>query len=371
MLTLRLGKVSDLYERYGLGASKNLLLMVQLLLLGRTTNLWKLKDYVGMVLGNEQVQPDSHYRRLVRFFDGMSANEAFIIDIQRLILRLLCKLRFTHLLLDGTSWKKGDQSYHYMVLSVLAGQVAIPIYWKQLGKLGASSQEERQAMLQEALKLFDLKGMTLLADREYMGKKWFKYLTDNSIDFVIRLRFADYYEAVDAMPGKTYQQMYDRCVHKRAFVRKQVRLDGQSFFISMRPNPKGTCGEEALIFLTRTCPVTKTIDQYVKRWRIECLFRHLKTNGFGMEDLNLKPPAKSNLMMALLCLAYALSIRTGWKKHADIRMVEYSDQAVFPAHSVFRFGLAMVTTKCQSLCRFVDHLITLLKPINHGILKNV
>ncbi|WP_420458353.1 hypothetical protein [Neolewinella sp.] len=32
------------------------------------------------------------------------------------------------------------------------------------------------------------------------------------IDFIIRLRFGGYYEAVDTAKGRTYQQMYDRCL---------------------------------------------------------------------------------------------------------------------------------------------------------------
>lgn len=371
MLTLQLRKFSDLYSSYGLGAVKNVHLMLQLLLIGRTANLWKLKDYVGLVLGNEQVQPASHYRRLIRFFDEFSANDKFLLDIQRRVLRVLCRLRFTHLLLDGTSWKRGGQKYHYMVLSVLAGGVAIPIYWKQLGKIGASNQEERQALLQEALALFDFKGMTLLADREYIGQDWFNYLKSKGINFVIRLRFADYYEAVDAAPGKTYQQMYDKCRTQGKFVRKHFHLAGQSYFISMRPNPKATPGDEVLIFLTQIRPVRKTIDQYVKRWRIECLFRHLKTNGFRLEEINLKPPPKSNLMMALLCLAYALSIRVAWDKKETIRRIQYANQTVFPAQSIFRQGLAFLTAKCSSLSRFVDFLISLALPKNQSILKNV
>lgn len=371
MLTLQLRKFSDLYASYGLGAVKNLHLMLQLLLIGRTANLWKLKDYIGLVLGNEQVQGDSHYKRLTRFFDKMSGNEAFLLDIQRRVLRVLCRLRFTHLLLDGTSWKRGGQKYHYMMLSVLAGGVAIPIYWKQLGKIGASNQAERQELLKKALELFDLRGMTLLADREYIGQNWFNYLKSKGINFVIRLRFSDYYQAVDAAPGKTYQQMYDKCRAQGKFVRKHFRLAGQSYFISMRPNPKATPGEEVLIFLTQTRPVRKTIDQYVKRWRIECLFRHLKTNGFRLEDLNLKPPPKSNLMMALLCLAYALSIRMAWKKQLTPRLIQYANQTVFPAQSVFRQGLAILTSKCSSLYRFVVFLISLGLPQNHAIFKNV
>jgi len=43
-----------------------------------------------------------------------------------------------------------------LVLSVLVGSVAIPIYWVQLEKIGASSQAERKVMFEQAFKMFDL-----------------------------------------------------------------------------------------------------------------------------------------------------------------------------------------------------------------------
>jgi len=371
MRTLQLRKFNDLYSKYGLGAVKNLHLLVQLLILGRTVNLWKLKDYVGMVLGNVETLPESNYRRLTRFFDTWSACEGFILEVQRHCFKVLRRLRFTHLLLDGTSWKRGEQKYHYMVLSVLAGSVAIPIYWRQLGKIGSSNQQERQELLSEVFEHFDLRGMTLLADREYIGKKWFKYLRDNKINFVIRLRFGDYYEAVDAATGRTYQQMYDQCFSQGKFVRKHILLDGQSFFISMRPNPKGTPGEEVIIFLTPFRPVRKTVDQYIKRWRIECLFRHLKTNGFHLEQLNLKSVPKSNLMMAVVCLAYGITIRVGWKSQSTIRRIKFTDLTVFPAQSISRSGLSLLSAWCASFDHFVYYLLSIFDKENHSIIKNV
>ena len=66
----------------------------------------------------------------------------------------------------------GETECHYLVLSALVGGVAVPLYWSQLGKLGASSQEERKEMFEKALSLFDLKGIRLLADREQVGREW-------------------------------------------------------------------------------------------------------------------------------------------------------------------------------------------------------
>jgi len=372
MRTLQLRKFNELYSKYGLGSVKNLHLVVQLILIGRTVNLWKLKDYVGMILGNTQVQPMSHYQRLIRFFNKHGSNEAFILDVQKQAFKLLRTLRFTHLLLDGTSWKRGDQKYHYMVLSVLAGSVAIPIYWKQLSKIGSSNQQERLDLFKQAAQHFDLRKMTLLADREYIGKTWFKYLKTNKINFVIRLRFGDYYEWVDHAPGKTYQQMYDKCFLQGKFVRKHFKIDEQSYFISMRPNPKKTRGEEVIIFLTTIRPVLKTIDQYVKRWRIECLFRDLKTNGFSLEELNLKDVGKSNLMMALIGLAHALTVRTAWKTQSTVRRIRFKNRSIFPAQSIFRQGLALITAWCSNFELFIEYVQQLCQgPFHHRIIGNV
>jgi len=371
MLTPQLRKFTTLYDKYGLSAVRNLHLMVQLLLVARTVTLWKLKDYVGMALGNMAVLPDSHYRRLTRFFGKQSQQPEFQLDIQRQIFKVLRHLKYTHLLLDGTSWKRGEQKYHYMVLSVLAGSVAVPIYWKQLEKIGSSSQIERKELFEEAAKYFNLSGMTLLADREYIGQKWFKYLRDKGMNFVIRLRFANYYEAVNNQPGKTYQEMYDQCLHQGKFVRKQILIDGQTFYLSMRHNPKGTPGEKVIIFLTPIRPIRKTVDQYVKRWRIECLFRHLKTNGFDLQAINLQPPLKSNLLMAIICLAYAVTIRAAWSVRSTIRKITFPDGNVYPAESVFRKGLSIVTVQCANFKRFVDYMIDLISTSDPPILKNV
>jgi hypothetical protein len=56
--------------------------------------------------------------------------------------------------------------------------------------------------------------MTLLADREYTGKKWFKFLKDNGLNFVVCLKWADFLEEVNRQPGRKYQAMYQRCTSK-------------------------------------------------------------------------------------------------------------------------------------------------------------
>ena len=52
--------------------------------------------------------------------------------------------------------------------------VSIPICWEELDKKGTSNFNERKALFTKALSRYNLRGMILLADREYIGEEWFK-----------------------------------------------------------------------------------------------------------------------------------------------------------------------------------------------------
>ncbi len=371
MLPPQLRKFSDLYASYGLGAVKNIWLLTCLIPIARTVNLYKMKDYIGGVLGKADTQPDSHYKRLIRFFQDWGESQDLLHDLMRHNLRFLRGIGFKTLVMDGTSWTIGESKVHYLVLSVLAGSVAVPIYWVQLEKIGASSQEERKAMFEAAFSLFDLRGMTLLADREYIGKEWFKFLKENKIHFVIRLRIADYFEDVNTAKGKSYERMLHKCISKKKVVHKQIFLNGEAFTIVMMPNPKASAEESVLIFLTTLPNAAKAAQLYVKRWKIECLFRHLKTNGYNLEDLNLKDPDKNLLLLAIVTCAYTLAIREGWKRRKRIAVQRYSDGTEAPEVSIFREGLAILTAKCFRFIDFIQYVLSLLAPKNHAICKNV
>jgi hypothetical protein len=371
MLPPHLRKFSELYDSYGLGAVKNVWLLTCMIPIARTVNLYKIKDYVGGVLDKGDRQPQSHYKRLIRFFQDWGARKDLLHDLMRHNLRFLRGLGFRTLVMDGTSWTIGESKVHYLVLSVLVESVAVPIYWVQLEKIGASSQEERKIMFEQAFSLFDLQGMTLLADREYIGKNWFNFLKKNKIHFVIRLRLGDYSEEVNMVKGKSHERMLSKCGLKNKLVKKQIFLDGEAFTIVMMTNPKVGAEEPVMIFLTTLPDAVKAAELYAKRWKIECLFKHLKTNGYNLEDLNLKDPQKNLLMLAIVTTAYILAIREGWRRRKKIPNKQYKDGSETPEVSIFREGLAILTAKCFRFIDFLQYIFRILSPKNHAIFKNV
>lgn len=102
-------------------------------------------------------------------------------------------------------------------------------------------------------------------------------------------------------------------------------LEGETFTFIMMPNPKKEVSKSVLIFLTTLPNAQKSAELYAKRWKIECLFKHLKINGYNLEDLNRKDTNKNLLMMALVTLASTLAIRKGWKCRKTIWDQKYQD----------------------------------------------
>jgi hypothetical protein len=139
----------------------------------------------------------------------------------------------------------------------------------------------------------------------------------------------------------------------------------------MMPNPKADATEGVLIFATTLADAKKAAQAYVKRWKIECMFRHMKTNGYNLEDLNLKDSGKNLLLMALLATAYILAVMEGYKRRNQIPIQQYADETETLETSYFRCGLAYLTTQCFGLIKFINYIIRILKPQKHHLCKNV
>ena len=76
-----------------------------------------------------------------------------------------------YLLMDATCWQFGKAKFHFLVLSLVFEGVSIPFFFVNLAKKGCSSDRERIRLVQMANLLYPLRGMTLIADREYVGRQ--------------------------------------------------------------------------------------------------------------------------------------------------------------------------------------------------------
>ncbi|MGL4608094.1 MAG: transposase [Trueperaceae bacterium] len=133
----------------------------------------------------------------------------------------------------------------------------------------------------------------LVADREFVGKDWFAYLTTMNIPFVIRIRqdaLADgwfsvvcFFQSLPLGESKLLAHRYRIFGNQLAIC--GVRLQG-----------------DYLILVTNRCP-KQALAFYKRRWQIEMLFAALKTTGFDLESSHLASPARMDKLLAFVCLA--------------------------------------------------------------------
>ena len=87
--------------------------------------------------------------------------------------------------LDRSHWKYGNKEINYPVLSWRINRhISIPLMFIELDKAGNSNTDERLELLEKFNRNFGFDRIkSLAADREFMGKKWFKELHKHDIPY--------------------------------------------------------------------------------------------------------------------------------------------------------------------------------------------
>ena len=213
---------------------------------------------------------------------------------------------------------------------------AIPLVWKLLGKAGNSSQEERIALMRGLLWFLDDEQKSVIqavtADREFVGHRWLRYLIDQDVDFVIRIR-------KDALVHKG-----ERITHAhRVFATQDLRVlrkPRKVFGLSLYMSGQQLSGNEYLILIS-TLKGKQMVSLYKKRWKIELLFGCLKSRGFHFEDTHQRLDKRINIMIFVLALALCWAVKTGeWLLEQGVTIpVKKLEKRKEKLYSLFRLGL--------------------------------
>jgi Transposase DDE domain len=162
----------------------------------------RLECFFGMIMGivgaknaqlpslaqsfKSKAMPQSRVKRFYRLLrEQMMDFQA----IAKIIIGLLSLPEMMVLSMDRTNWQFGKKSFNFLVLGVVWQNISIPLLWQNLGKEGNSDTDARSALLARFLRLFPATRVRcLLADREFIGEDWFKWLHKQRISFCIRLK---------------------------------------------------------------------------------------------------------------------------------------------------------------------------------------
>lgn len=272
---------------------------------------------------------DSICTRIRNFFRDFTINEGEFA--QALIKISGLKGPYT-LALDRTNWKFGGLDINFLVLAVVVNHtIAFPIFWTLLPKAGNSNSRERIHILQTFIDLFGADMIhEITADREFIGKVWIDFLIQNKVPFHIRIkenRLVDWGAKTKSM----------RCFfnhlkgNKSRFM--EVDLDGHHLFFEGALTPTG----ELIIVMSNKQGARNLLKKYKNRWTIELLFKHLKSNGFNLEETHVRHLERLHKLFAVVTMACVLAFLTG-KQQEKISKTPYRKTVKSPLFSTFRRG---------------------------------
>jgi len=360
--SLNTSKLTAFFPNHSKVHLKTFILFLTCALRCKTANIYKCKDHVKNISKNKQCSTNSHYVKFIRFFKIKNIAE-FIIGIQR-VLFVISKPDLTYLIVDRTNWKFGAKNINLLTIGCLDEGVFSPLLWKQLDKRGNSNLEDRSFLIDSLLSMFSVfkkayEGSILLADREFIGKEWFEYLTTKKLSFVIRLREKLYFD-LQTYTGKKKVSLkyFSKYIEKYGIYSVPLTLGECTYTVVMIKNIKHDPNEPYLYFISDLKDAKAIAAHYFKRWKIECAFKHLKSNGFNIEDIALKGDEKIELMMAILCLLYRLAINEGiiLNKKVPIKFKIYKNGTTYLSVSIFRTGLTIIQHKLNNMNLLIKYL---------------
>jgi len=138
-------------------------------------------------------------------------------------------------------------------------------------------------------------------DREFIGEAWIAWLKANRILFRLRLRVSD---LVKDRKGRTYEvaTLFSRC---RNCYKGQYILWGTWVYLGGKP----LLGGDFLIIASSQAG--NLLEDYRRRWSIECLFQALKGRGFQLEETRVVEPDRLSRLFGLLSVGYVLCVSIG------------------------------------------------------------
>jgi len=274
-------------------------------------------------------KPDSSYKRLQRLFRYFNLN----FDVLGQFIAHLTGLERWKITLDRTNWKLGVFDVNYLVIGIAHTKIAFPILWVCLEKKGNSNTQERIDLCDRFIKILGISRIDcLLADREFIGKSWFKYLIDKNILFRIRIK-------KNTKVGNSRGALVPVRNLFRHLPRGQYcilsgprRLWGHSLYLIGGKMSDGTL----VIIATQDQPET-ALEDYKERWQIETLFECLKTRGFDLEATHMTDPQRLEKLLAFAALAFTWAHLVGqWRSAVEPIIIKKHER---PARSIFRHGL--------------------------------
>ena len=190
----------------------------------------------------------------------------------------------------------------------------------------------------------------LTADREFIGTQWLRWLQEQNIKYVIRLRDNGQYisnsrgrmvkahDLFRPLPIGTQVNLSQRKVGKK----------GDAFDLVGVRNKKGE-----LAVLIYSPSIKDPVEIYAQRWHIETMFKAFKSSGFDCESTHITDDLRLDTLMQVMSIAFCLAYQVG-------EIIALVEPQIVKKHgyrqkSIFRIGIDEITIILQYIFIKLKH----------------
>ena len=281
-------------------------------------------------------------------------------------LRLRFKTKnYVAVALDRTQWRDRN----LIMVTIIWGNHALPIYWELLSKLGSSSFAEQKRVLVPVLGLLKPYPVVVIGDREFHSAKLADWLRTKGADVVFRQKKSAFV-ATSCQPGQPLKQQGFQSGESHFFtdvtIQKSAPIQGLNLGVYWKRRYRGKGVKEPWYLLTTLSNSKRVLELYQARWGIEMMFRDCKSGGYNLESTRVDATRFLALVL-LITFAYWLATIAGNEFQSN-HLVAYLGRSEktpnnFPHHSIFWLGLSGYAWS-QSLVFWREQMLALmtLKP---------
>ncbi|MEM9920774.1 MAG: transposase [Bacteroidota bacterium] len=356
------------------------LLLIQGILESKTVNLSDCAESLSRLPDVQKSQKQLYAMFIDHFQTGRY--EQLLKCYFLVVFYLTFHLSDGRLVIDRTEWQIGNRWHNLLVLGYIIEndhKVFIPLVWLDLGQRKNSSTQER-IFLMDRLRAWwkatniPLPDLILYADREFIGSDWFDYLVKNKIGFVIRLRKNQKFRIWrnNQMMEKEYSTAILARYLKRYNLSEIEIISADEIVIPFRVTNNDAQqvlapNKEQWLLAAMVEDPGNASTHYFDRWTIETAFGHTKSKGLNLEDFNLVGSHKIEIMLGIVSIVYALSVRQSFeeKLHEDVKIKTYKDGKQYPAKSIFKLGIE----RLRKIVRNVKELFKLILQIFNQVFE--
>ena len=203
--------------------------------------------------------------------------------------------------IDRTNWERGKKKYNVMVIAASFRNIAMPIIFSVFNHKGASKAKQQIKLVNIFVHKFGKERIrAIVGDREFGGRLFIKYLNDQQISFVIRIKSNTNLEidnkkirVADVKPD-TKNLVSSYCGSDVNFTKIKTKSGDDLSLVSSR----NLIDSPELI--------------YKQRWDIETAFKGCKSNGFQLEQTHITNRTRFINLLKCLFISYAIAINIGW-----------------------------------------------------------